>query len=121
MSNENTKTELSQRPEVRSSRLLGCDLITTERCRQIEAEGWSLSHDIDEHDEGQLLEAATAYIRAAVNCGNAMSYRNNEPPECWPWAREWWKPSDSVQRNLVKAGALIAAEIDRRSSPLTAS
>jgi len=30
----------------------------------------------------------------------------------WPWGKEWWKPSDR-RRDLVKAGALIAAEIDR--------
>jgi hypothetical protein len=31
----------------------------------------------------------------------------------WPWDAEWWKPSPDSVRNLVKAGALIAAEIDR--------
>lgn len=31
----------------------------------------------------------------------------------WPWAAKWFKPSDDPIRNLVKAGALIAAEIDR--------
>ena len=34
--------------------------------------------------------------------------------EYWPWDMKWWKPSDEDPiRNLVKAGALIAAEIDR--------
>lgn len=31
----------------------------------------------------------------------------------WPWDYKWWKPSDDPIKNLVKAGALIAAEIDR--------
>jgi hypothetical protein len=31
----------------------------------------------------------------------------------WPWDASWWKPSNDPVRNLVKAGALIAAEIDR--------
>jgi hypothetical protein len=32
----------------------------------------------------------------------------------WPWDGEWWKPNyNDPVRNLVKAGALIAAEIDR--------
>jgi hypothetical protein len=31
----------------------------------------------------------------------------------WPWDPSWWKPSPDPIRNLVKAGALIAAEIDR--------
>lgn len=34
-------------------------------------------------------------------------------PMDWPWADDWWNPSDDPVRNLVKAGALIAAEIDR--------
>lgn len=33
-----------------------------------------------------------------------------------PWDNEWWKPSpDDRKRELVKAGALIAAAIDRLS------
>lgn len=31
----------------------------------------------------------------------------------WPWDAKWWKPSDDPIKNLVKSGALIAAEIDR--------
>jgi hypothetical protein len=31
----------------------------------------------------------------------------------WPWDERWWKPSNDPIRDLVKAGALIAAEIDR--------
>lgn len=34
----------------------------------------------------------------------------------WPWDMKWWKPSDDPIKNLVKAGALIAAEIDRLNS-----
>ena len=30
----------------------------------------------------------------------------------WPWAQDFWKPKDQL-RNLVMAGALIAAAIDR--------
>lgn len=30
----------------------------------------------------------------------------------WPWGPEAWKPADDRLRNLVKAGALIAAAID---------
>lgn len=33
--------------------------------------------------------------------------------EWWPWERNWWKPSDDPIKDLIKAGALIAAEIDR--------
>jgi hypothetical protein len=31
----------------------------------------------------------------------------------FPWDYKWWKPSKDPIKNLVKAGALIAAEIDR--------
>lgn len=31
----------------------------------------------------------------------------------WPWSLNWWKPSSDPIKDLVKAGALIAAEIDR--------
>lgn len=34
-------------------------------------------------------------------------------PREWPWDASWWKPSPDPIANLVKAGALIAAEIDR--------
>lgn len=30
----------------------------------------------------------------------------------WPWDREWWKPKDR-RRNLVRAAALLIAEIER--------
>lgn len=36
-----------------------------------------------------------------------------KPPDGWPWAPEWWKPSNDPVANLVRAGALIAAELDR--------
>ena len=36
------------------------------------------------------------------------------PPTLWPWALSQWKPTpDDRIRELTKAGALIAAEIDR--------
>ena len=36
-----------------------------------------------------------------------------KPPRGWPWEPADWKPDNDPVRNLVKAGALIAAEIDR--------
>ena len=81
----------------------GAELITIERARQIEEEGWSANHD-DLQMRGQLSRAAACYIFA----------RNPEFIEkYWPFLEGWWKPSDDGIRNLIKAGALIAAEIDR--------
>lgn len=83
----------------------GTHLIDMERGRQITAEGYDDAHD-DRYDDGELLKAASCYLRA----GN---FKPGEPMAEWPWDREWWKPS-TPERNFVKAGALIAAEIDRR-------
>lgn len=88
--------------------LNGAELIRAERQRQIDAEGWTPEHD-DVHSRGELARAACSYAMHA-------SYDRDpaEVPSFWPWEREWWKPKDDQIRNLVRAGALIAAEIDRR-------
>ncbi len=89
----------------------GVELIARERQRQIENEGWTPDHD-DKHASGQMVGAARAYAKAAQMqiCGLVSSFN---PPLSWDWDEEWWKPSPDPIRNLVKAGALIAAEIDR--------
>lgn len=83
----------------------GARAIQAERHRQIEQEGWKPEHD-DTHVNGELAEAAACYA-LAVNDGAGTGV-----PARWPWARSWWKPT-TARRSLVKAGALIAAEIDR--------
>lgn len=87
----------------------GVVMIAAERQRQVTVEGWSTSHD-DEHDPGTLALAARGYLVRAM-----QQLEGIEPtsPARWPWAAEWWKPAPEPLRNLVKAGALIAAEIDR--------
>lgn len=45
--------------------------------------------------------------------------RAKEVPEGWPWDDVWWKPKDP-RTNLVKAGALILAEIERMDRSFTA-
>lgn len=87
----------------------GISNITWERYRQISKEGWTHEHD-EIHTRGELIDAALSYLRAAINPGH--SALQNAPRE-WPWAKEWWKPSNDPIRDLTKAGALIAAEIDR--------
>jgi hypothetical protein len=89
-------------------RSTGVDLIAQERQRQVDVEGWTPEHDA-EHPDGALVDAARAYALAAT----APGYDRDNPPTAWPWDEGWWKPSDYPVRNLVKAGALIAAEIDR--------
>jgi len=87
----------------------GVVLITAERQRQIDVEGWTPEHD-DEHSSSELNRAARFYAKKAQY---PESYTDVKAPMGWPWDTEWWKPSPDPIRNLVKAGALIAAEIDR--------
>lgn len=78
--------------------------VISERQRQQSVEGWTPEHD-DEHTEGEMAEAAACYAMFANNQGFSVQ-------GLWPWAREWWKQSGQ-RRDLVKAGALILAEIER--------
>lgn len=78
--------------------------IFAERRRQIESEGWSTEHD-DTHADGQLAEAASCY---AIGQTPARTIARM----LWPWELKWWKPKDH-RTNLVRAGALIVAEIER--------
>ncbi len=86
----------------------GVELITAERQRQIEEEGWTPDHD-DQHINGELALAAACYAIPPMSIrGSGLVLR------LWPWKRKWWKPTpDDRIRELKKAGALIAAEIDR--------
>lgn len=92
----------------------GIELIAEERERQITVEGWTPDHDA-EHDSAEMVDAAMCYAATAANDVSEYTSRDavNPSPYAWPWDEKWWKPSDSRVRNLVKAGALIAAEIDR--------
>ena len=85
----------------------GVDLIAAERRRQVEVEGWTPEHDAD-HCDGELVQAAVAYAAATDD------HQGDTAGDFWPWDLASWKPSDDKVRNLVKAGALIAAEIDRQ-------
>ncbi len=90
----------------------GVGAICTERERQISEEGWTPEHD-DEHSTGEMAAAASCYaLHSLTFTGDVAAYRSAPPPENWPWDAEWWKPKNP-QRDLVRAGALIAAEIDR--------
>lgn len=79
--------------------------IAAERARQVEVEGRSAAHD-DNYPSGELARAGACYaLHAGVDLGE-------ETPAFWPWDRAWWKPK-SARRDLVRAAALIVAEIDR--------
>ena len=93
----------------------GIELIAEERQRQIEVEGWTLDHDKD-HDNGEMAAAAAAYAFAPFMDDEIRDGYKTPPSPIWPkyWLAKWWKPSPCNRiRELQKAGALIAAEIDR--------
>lgn len=87
--------------------------VLAERQRQIRAEGWTPEHD-DEHAGGQMADAAAAYaLEASHQVGGMMpSAPNDVPPSIWPWDEKWWKPK-GARTNLVRAAALLLAEIER--------
>lgn len=99
--------------------MLGVELIAAERKRQIEKEGWDASHD-DKHTDQQIAYAAVCYALPVVS-------RPRHVLRFWPWDWKFWKPWEGGRqpegriRELVKAGALIAAEIDRLQRSVSAT
>ena len=98
----------------------GIESIAAERQRQIEVEGWTREHD-DAHADGEMAKAAACYawaasldqiVRDVASVPSGGWEATVIMRRLWPWASEWWKPKDS-RSDLVRAGALIAAEIDR--------
>ncbi len=70
-----------------------------------EHKSYTPEHD-DEHVAGELIDAAISFLmHDLTGIKNAKDW--------WPFEEEEWKPSDDPIRNLVAAGALIVAEIER--------
>jgi hypothetical protein len=84
------------------------DDIATERARQIAVEGWDAAHD-DAHKNGALAMAAASY---AAEAADTLRGQARIAQAIWPWAWKWWKPKNP-RHDLVRAGALIVAEIER--------
>ncbi|MDW9773053.1 hypothetical protein GOA89_14845 [Sinorhizobium meliloti] len=95
--------------------------VLVERRRQVEAEGWTPAHD-DQHQDFSLAKAASVYAAAAAasRADRAVMDQFGLPgipgklQEIWPlsWDISWLKPT-SRRRDLIKAAALIIAEIER--------
>lgn len=79
--------------------------IALERDKQFNL-GFTYARD-DQYVGNELLHAAMAYVVYNINPNGANEY--------WPssWSNTYWNPSKDKKKNLAKAGALIAAEIDR--------
>lgn len=84
--------------------------------RQQDVEGWTERHD-DEHGNCALARAAAAYaahatVQAYPDKTSWPDVVCNIVSELWPFDQERWKPKDA-RRDLIRAGALIVAEIER--------
>ncbi len=95
----------------------GVEMIAAERERQISKEGWDASRD-DDYIFDDLAVAASCYAQPDYKRVYWELDGISQSPKDWPWEDSWWKPSkdataDGRLRELAKAGALIAAEIDR--------
>lgn len=99
--------------------MTGIELIEVERLRQVTEEGRTPEHD-KQHDEGELAMAAAAFLRVvqlrraghSASGGRFIALSEGY----WPWDTVAFKPADDV-RDLTRAGALIAAELDRIGTP----
>ena len=105
----------------------GIELITEERNRQV-TKGYDAEHDEDE-SAMQLSAAAAMFISEAINkdwknhthyddLGNCARFQIRDMDEkkfkeCWPWPDHDGRNKSDLMTCLIKAGALIAAEIDR--------
>jgi hypothetical protein len=87
--------------------MTGIELIAAERKRQIAEEGFAAEHD-DQGSKGEFVKAAICYLYPGDE--NITKWKRI----FWPWDDKWWKPTPGNRiRDLEKAGALVAAEIDR--------
>lgn len=92
--------------------------VIAERNRQIDDEGFTGEHD-DGHAEDELAAAGACYanpFKIEIS-GDGIFERplmDGEVPLGWPggWDDVWWTPKTRRQ-DLVRAGALIIAEIER--------
>ena len=92
----------------------GIELIENERKRQIEEEGYDKEHD-KKLKAGELAMAGACYALPEYERMYVDDF-----DELWPFENKYWKPSPKDRiKELSKAGALIAAEIDRLLNDVT--
>lgn len=93
--------------------LRGINDVSEERLRQITEEGYGAISD-DTLGNGVLGAAGACYaIHAAWTLEEGSPGKSlSGVPIWWPFGPETWKPEDP-RRNLVKAAALLIAQIDK--------
>lgn len=84
-------------------------LIADELRRQVESEGFTPDQDDEQNEDGEMAYAAAAYAAAAA-------HGDPDAAMFWPggWDPHMFKPTGET-RDLVRAGALIVAELERRA------
>lgn len=97
----------------------GVEMINIERDRQINELGYDYTNDCL-YANNQLSDAAICYAMTP----DTRDFENEEGASLnlaiWPWDDKYWKPAPEDRvRELVKAGALIAAQIDYELSKVS--
>ena len=102
----------------------GAEIISEERQRQIDAEGYTQEHDMH-HTVVEFVNAAMAYLAQIgfqPENGDELSLEDRKrlyAIKKWPWEWQYFKPENGdVMTCLRKAGGLIAAAIDRYENGL---
>jgi hypothetical protein len=94
--------------------MTGIERIAAERNRQIEEERFTAEHDDRYNRYGELVDAAICYAMTEEQRQRRPNPIASEFEILWPWSSGEWKPAPEDRiRELEKAGALVAAEIDR--------
>jgi hypothetical protein len=102
------------------------EMIIAERQRQVETLGWTAAHD-DSHKDGSLASVAALYATPRPLLGEVRYVGEVRFVDPWPWEQRYDRrphkgnvvlPNATLStedriKQLVKAAALIVAEIER--------
>lgn len=91
------------------------EMMSNERQRQIEEEKWTPEHD-DEHGQGELADAAACYATTKnIYFKEKIFIFFTKYIPLFPWNRyEFFKKEKhDYKRQLIIAGALLIAELER--------
>jgi hypothetical protein len=116
---EAAMTAIRLKPGEAPPALTGAQLIAEEVHRQRTEKGYTVEHDAATYlDYGCTGNMALAAESIAGHAGMSLAvefddaaYKRQLCPLTWPWTESVWRP-ESPRADLIKAGALIAAQID---------
>lgn len=87
------------------------DKIKQERERQIK-KGYDALHD-DMHETEDIALGAAVYAIPPYVRTYDLDEADDRPPKLWPFDARDWHPHPERERELIKAAAMIIAEIER--------